>query len=93
MRSRIEGRVNAGPKLDGFRRSKPEHPLAVDLTLQDLLAFALEPVAVAAQHEHLSVMHEAVDQSGNRHRVAEDLGPAGEGLVRAHDDRAALVAA
>jgi len=60
---------------------------------EHLLAFALEPVALAAQHEHLRVVYEAVDESGDRHRVAEDLGPGGEGLVRADDDRAALVAA
>jgi hypothetical protein len=53
---------------------------------------ALEPVALAPQDDHLGVIDEAVNESGDGHRVAEDLGPGLERLVGADDDRGALVA-
>jgi hypothetical protein len=48
--------------------------------------------ALAAQHEHLGAVHEAVHEGGDRRRVAEDPGPGGERPVRADDDRGAPVA-
>ena len=38
-------------------------------------------------------MHEAIDQGGGDHRVAEDLAPGLEPAIASDDDRAAFVAA
>lgn len=57
-----------------------------------LLAFALEAVAIALQDDDLGMVHKTVDYGCDRHGVAEDLGPCGESLVEAEDQRRALVA-
>ena len=51
-----------------------------------------EPVAVALEREDLGVVDEPVDHRGGDDLVAEDLAPAGEGLVAGDDQRGALVA-
>src|ERR1700679_3804309 len=48
----------------------------------------LEPEAVALDGEDLGSVQEPVDESDDAGGVGEDLGPLGEGLVGAQDDRA-----
>ncbi len=55
-------------------------------------AFA-QAVALAFEGDHGGVVHEAVDQRGCDHRVAEDLAPGLEAAVAGDDDAAAFVAA
>lgn len=61
------------------RRSKTGH-LGSNFGLQDLIAFPLEPVAVATEDDDLGVMDQAIDHGGDGHGVAEDLRPGAEGL-------------
>jgi hypothetical protein len=51
-----------------------------------------EPVAVALEAENFGVVDEPVDHGGGDDLVAEDLVPAGEGLVAGDDQRRAPVA-
>jgi hypothetical protein len=55
-------------------------------------AFA-QAVALAFEGDHGGVVHEAVDERGGDHRVAEDFAPGLESAVAGDDDRAAFVAA
>lgn len=50
------------------------------LRAHHLLALALEPVAVAFEHDDLGMVDETVDHSGDGNGVSEDLGPGREGL-------------
>ena len=52
----------------------------------------LEPVAVPLDVDDLAVMQQAVQDSGSDHRIAEQLLPVSEALVRCDDGRVFLVA-
>ncbi len=56
-------------------------------------AAVAQAVALALEADHRRVVHEAIDEGGGDHRVAEDLAPLLEAAVAGDDDRAALVAA
>jgi site-specific DNA recombinase len=61
-------------------RTEPAEPLSSDMRLRSVGA------------EDLGMMNEPVDHRGGDDVVAEDLAPAGKGLVRGHDHRRTLIA-
>lgn len=51
-----------------------------------------EPVAIAANIHDVAVMHEAIDERGRHHLVAEDTAPFIEGFIAREDRARAFVA-